>query len=226
MGLAGIVLFHLTGAAAAAHADIFQAAAEACLFMSLKMSQRDKHVGIHNGAADLGVLHILAADHGNLYLIAALQAVADDDLAAGGHRVEAVEHGAVHVVQGVLAPAYIQGVAVGEERLTAPFLHKIRHGPRPVGTQERQVSRLAEVQLDGHELILKVDIAHTGGLHQAGQLLLEIFMHVGPQVGEVYLGCHKKPSLSRFVKLVYHIPINSAILISFKSNRRCRLCVF
>lgn len=190
------------------------------------MSQRDKHIGVHNGAADLGVLHILAADHGNLHLIAALQPVADDDLAAGGHGVEAVEHGAVHVIQGVLAPAHIQGVAVGEERLTAPFLHKIRHGPRPIGAQERQVSRLAEVQLDGHELILKVDIAHTGGLHQAGQLLLEIFMHVGPQVGEVYLRCHKKPSLSRFVKLVYHIPINSAILISFKSKRRCRLCVF
>lgn len=130
--------------------------------MSLKMSQRDKHIGVHNGAADLGVLHILAADHGNLHLIAALQPVADDDLAAGGHGVEAVEHGAVHVVQGVLAPAHIQGVAVGEERLTAPFLHKIRHGPRPIGAQERQVSRLAEVQLDGHELILKVDIAHTG----------------------------------------------------------------
>ena len=80
VGLAGVVLLHLTGAAAAAHADIFQAAAEAGLFMSLKMSQRDKHIGVHNGAADLGVLHILAADHGNLYLIAALQAVGNDDL--------------------------------------------------------------------------------------------------------------------------------------------------
>ena len=226
VGLARVVLLHLTGAAAAAHADVLQAAAEARRLVPLEMGQGDEHIRVHDGAADLGVLHILAARHGHLHLVAALQTVGNDDLAAGGHGVEAVEHGAVHVVQGVLTPAHVQGVAVGEERLTAPFLYKIRHGPRPIGAQERQVSRLAEVQLDGHELILKVDIAHTGGLHQAGQLLLEIFMHVGPQVGEVYLGCHKKPSLSRFVKLVYHIPINSAILISFKSNRRCCLCVF
>ena len=61
VGLARIVLLHLTGAAAAAHADIFQAAAEAGLFMSLEMGQRDEHIGVHNGTADLGVLHILAA---------------------------------------------------------------------------------------------------------------------------------------------------------------------
>ena len=43
-----------------------------------------------------------------------------------------VEHGGVHVVQGVFPPAYIQGVAVGEEGLAAPLLHKVRHGLGPV----------------------------------------------------------------------------------------------
>ena len=35
VGLAGVVLLHLTGAAAAAHADFFQAAAEARLLVAL-----------------------------------------------------------------------------------------------------------------------------------------------------------------------------------------------
>ena len=199
MGLARVVLLHLTGAAAAAHADVLQAAAEARRLVPLEMGQGDEHVRVHDGAADLGVLHILAARHGHLHLVAALQTVGNDDLAAGGHGVEAVEHGAVHVIQRVLPPAHIQGVTVRQERLAAPLLHEVRHRPRPVGAQESQIARLAEMQLDGHELVLKINVAHAGGLHEPRQLLLQIFMHIRPQVGKVYLGSHKKSSLSRFL---------------------------
>ena len=196
MGLARVVLLHLTGAAAAAHADVLQTAAEARCLVSLEVGQGDEHIRVHDGAPDLGVLHILAAGHRHLHLVAALQAVGNNDLTAGGHGIEAIEHGTVHVVQRVLAAAHVQGVAVGQEGLAAPLLHEVRHRPRPVGTQERQVARLTKVQLDGHEFILEVDVAHTGGLHQAGQLLLQILMHVRPQVGKINLGCHKMPSLS------------------------------
>ena len=140
--------------------------------MPLEVGQGDEHVGVHDSAPDLRRLHVLAARHRHLHLVAALQAIGNNDLTAGGHGVETVEHGTVHVIQCVFPPAHVQGVAVGQKGLAAPLLHEIRYGLCPVGAQERQISRLAEMQLDRHEFILKVDVTHTCGLDQAGQLLL------------------------------------------------------
>ena len=84
MGLAGVVLLHFSGPAAAAHADVLQRAAEARLLVALEMAQGDEHVGVHHGPADPGLLHIFAAAHRHLRLVVALEAVGDDDLAAGG----------------------------------------------------------------------------------------------------------------------------------------------
>ena len=206
MGLPGVVLLHLTGPAAAAHADVLQRAAEARLLVALEMGQGDEHVRVHHRPADLGLLHIFAAAHRHLHLVVALEAVGDDDLAAGGQGGEPVEHGGVHVVQGVFPPAYIQGVAVGQEGLAAPLLHEVCHGLGPVGPQKGQVAGLAEVQLDGRELVLKVDLAHTGGFHQTGQLLGQIFPIVGPQVGPINFRCHLEILLESEMVIVYHIP--------------------
>ena len=62
----------------------FQRAAHARLLVALEMGQETKHVRIHHGTADLGFFHIFAALHGDLHFIVALQAVGDDDVAAGG----------------------------------------------------------------------------------------------------------------------------------------------
>ena len=156
------------------------------------MGQGDEHVRVHHRPPDLGVLHVLAARHRHLHLVVALQAVGNEDLTAGGHGIKAVEHGAVQVIQRVLPPAHIQGVAVRQKRLAAPLLHEVGHGFGPVGPQERQVPRLAEMHLDGHILIGKVDVAHARRLHKAGQLLLQILVEIRPEVGKIHLGCHSK----------------------------------
>ena len=158
--------------------------------MALEVGQGDEHIGIHDGAADLGGLHILAARHRHLHLVVALQTIGDEDLTAGGHGVEAVEHSAVQMIQCVLPPAHIQGVAVRQEGLAAPLLHKVRHRPGPVGPQKRQIARLAKVHLDGHILLIEIDIAHARRFHQTGQLLLQILMIIRPQVGKIDLRCH------------------------------------
>ena len=75
---------------------------------------------------------------------------------------------------------------IWQEGLAAPLLHKVRHGLGPVGPQEGQVAGLAEVQLDGRELAFKVDLTHSGGFHQPGQLLRQVFPVIGPQVGPIY----------------------------------------
>ena len=107
MGLSGVVLLHFARAAAAAHTNVLQSAAEPRRFMALEVVQGDKHIRVHYRPADLGIAHIFAARHRHLHLIVTLDAVGNNDLAPGGHRVKAVKHGCVQMVQPVFAPADI-----------------------------------------------------------------------------------------------------------------------
>ena len=65
------VLIGLTGARTAAHADIFDRTAEAGHLMSLEMSQADKDIGVHDGAADLSFFDVFASGHRNSDVIGA-----------------------------------------------------------------------------------------------------------------------------------------------------------
>ena len=205
MGLSGVVLLHFTRTAAAAHANVLQGATEARRFMALEMVQGYEHIRVHYRPADLGIAHIFAARHRHLHLIVTLDAVGNDDLAPGGHGVKAVDHGCVQMVQPVFAPADIKGVAVGEEGLTAPLLHEIRHGFRPVRPKEGQIARLPEMHFDGYIFFVEVNFAHTCGFHQACQLLLQVFPEIRPKIRPVYLRCHKNSSFSCLLFSWYHI---------------------
>ena len=66
------------------------------------------------------------------------------------------------MIECILAPAHIERVAVGQERLAAVRLDVIGHGLGPVGAQESQIARLAKMQLDRSVLLVKIDCAHAG----------------------------------------------------------------
>ena len=68
------------------------------------------------------------------------------------------------MVQRVLASAHVQGVAVGQEGLAAQLLDHFDHHGGIVGTQIRQVARLAEVDLDGGILVGEINLADAGSL--------------------------------------------------------------
>ena len=158
--------------------------------MALEVGQGDEHVGIHDGPADLGLLHQLTARHRHSHLVAALDAVCDDDLTSRGHGVEAVETRRIQMIQPILPSPYIQGVAVGEEGLAAQLLDDIRDGTGVVGAQKAQVAQLAKVNLDGDELVLKVDLLNTGATDEAFELVELALASMRAQVGEVHLsGC-------------------------------------
>ena len=61
MGLTGVVLLHLTGAAAAAHADILQRAAKAGRLVTLKVGKRHKDIRVHNRLTDLRLFDVFDA---------------------------------------------------------------------------------------------------------------------------------------------------------------------
>ena len=185
LGLAGGVLLHLARAAAAAHAQVLDGAAEAGGLVPLEVVQADDDVRVHDGPADLGLLHILAARHRHQRLVGALEAVGDDDLAAGGEGGEPVLIGRLDVLQRVLAAAHIEGVAVGEEGPAALGLDDVRQGLGVVGPQVGQVARLAEMDFDGHEFVLHVDGVQPRRAHQPLQFLQQVQAGLCPQVAVI-----------------------------------------
>ena len=155
--------------------------------MTLEVGERDNDVGIHEGVANLGLLHVLAVFDRDQGLVRALEAVGDDDVAAGGIRGEAVLVRAIDMLKRVFAAAYVKRVAVREEGLAAQLLDHVYHGARVIGAQEGQVAQLAKVDLDGNELVLEVDLLYAGALDEALELVQLALATVRAQVGEVNL---------------------------------------
>ena len=103
------------------------------------------------------------------------------------------------MVEGVLAAADIEGVAVGQKDLAAELLHIVRDDLGVLRPQIREVAELAEVDLDRGVAVGEVDFFKTRLFHQAAQLLWKRL--VGDvKIGKVYGGfCHV---VSSFVWLV------------------------
>ena len=142
---------------------------------------------------------VLAVDR-HEHVVVALEAVGDDRLAAGAEGVVAVLVGDVQVVQRVLARADVERGAVGRERLAAQRLDEVRDRAGVVRPQEGEVALLAEVHLDGGELVLEVDLLDARGAAQANQLVAEVLVADGAHGGKVDLRfCHDVPSSRRNV---------------------------
>ena len=132
-------------------------------------------------------LAVFAVRHRDLDVVRAPQPVGDDHVAAGGHAVEAVQFRVGQVVDGILAAAGIQRVAVGQKGPAAQLADQIRHGFYVVRPKEGIVSQLAEVHLDGHELVLQVDAADVGGPAQLSQFYTLADAGEGTEIREKYL---------------------------------------
>ncbi|MPN18084.1 hypothetical protein SDC9_165442 [bioreactor metagenome] len=78
------------------------------------------------------------------------------------------------MLQRVLAAAGVQRVAVGQEGCSPQLLHHVGHYLGIVRTQIRQIPRLAEVHLDGHQLVLEVDVVHSGLSDEPPELTRQI----------------------------------------------------
>ena len=188
--LAGGMLLHLAGTATASHAQVLHGTAKAGLLMALKVGEADHDIGVHERLTDLGLVHVLAALDRDKRLVGALEAVGDDDLATRSIRGKAVLVGGVDVLERVFAATDIERIAVGEEGLAAQLLHDVRDGAGVVGAQKAQVAQLAKVNLDGDELVLKVDLLDTGVTDEALELVELALASMRAQVGEVHLsGC-------------------------------------
>ncbi len=132
--LARAVHFHFSGTGAAAHAHVFEGAAEARALMSLEMVQRDDDVRVHDRPADFCFLHVLAAFNRHEHIVRAFQPVGDDDMTVRGKRRKAVLISGIEMVERVFPAAHIQRIAIRQKRLAAEFLDDPHDHGRVVGT--------------------------------------------------------------------------------------------
>jgi len=188
VGLAGRMHFHLARAAAAAHAEVLERAAEADLLVALEVGERDNDVGVHDGAADLGFLHIFSALDGHLFFVEPLEAVGDQHMAARGQRREAVEIGGVEMVKRIFSAADIECVAVSQKRFAAARLDHVHDGFGVIRAQEREIAELAEVDLDGDKFAVEINLVEAGCQNQLFQLLLLVEAGMAAKIGKVYFG--------------------------------------
>ena len=185
VGLAVGVLLHFARARAAAHAEVLERAAEACLLMPLEVRERDDNVGVHERTTDPGGLAVFAARDRHLHIVRALQTVGDDDVTAGGERRKAVGIGGVHMLQRIFAAADVERVAVGEERQPAPRAHEIGDGLGVVRAQVCKIAQLAKVELDGDKFAFKINAVQPSRDAQPLELFLLIQTDPAAKIGKI-----------------------------------------
>ena len=183
------------------------------------MGQGYEYVRVHNGPADFGLFDIFAALHGHEDLVVALETVADEDVAAGGIGVEAVDVGGLNVVQRVGTAADVEGVAVGQVGTATLILHQIRHHLGPVGPQEGDVARFTQMHLDGYVFAVHVNVAETGGHNETGELLQQIFPEAGAaEIRKVDFGLLRHIETSFPVLAFYSSRSTLMLLVPLRSN--------
>ena len=118
--------------------------------MAFKMIHGDKDIRIHDGTTDLGFFDIFSAFHRDIYLVCSFQAIGDQHVAARVIRVKPVLICTLQVIERIFSAAYIQRVAVCQERFAAKIGDQIHHGTGVIWTQESQIARLSKMNLDRH----------------------------------------------------------------------------
>ncbi|CDA62161.1 unknown [Clostridium sp. CAG:169] len=141
--------------------------------MTFKMVEGDDDVGIHDRTSDFGFLHIFPVDRHQCF-VGALQAVGNDDMAAGGKGIVAVFISAVQMVQCIFAASDIQGVAVGQERLAAQFFDQVHDDLCIVWAQIGKVARFAKMNFDSSVFVFKINVGNTCFPHQ----MIELFQKI------------------------------------------------
>ena len=91
------------------------------------------------------------------------------------------------MLNGIFPAARIQGIAVGQKRLSAAFLYQVRHGLGIIGPEIAHISQLAEMHLDCYKFSFHIDLVHPCRLQKALQLFHRAFVHLTTKICKIYL---------------------------------------
>ena len=88
------------------------------------------------------------------------------------------------MLQCILSASRIQRVAVRQERAAALFLADVGDTFCILRAQVREVAELAEMHLDGDELVLHVDVLDASGQAEAAELVRDARADGAAEIGE------------------------------------------
>ena len=220
-----IVLVHLAGTAAAAHADIFQRSAKAYILMPLEMGQGNQDIGLHNRAADPRCLAVFAVGDGHLHIVRAPKPVADDNLATGGDGIKTVDFRTGQVLHRIASAAGVKGVAVRQERHSTQLADDISHGMHIIGAQICAVSQFTEMHLNRGKFSLKINVFDTCRPNQLLKLRALADADSGPEICKKNICLFHKPTsfplLAHLEFLCQFTPAVSLPLPLFPRRTRC-----
>ena len=168
------MLFHLSGAASAAHADIFKASSKPCQLMPLKVAQAYKHIRIHDSTSYLCLFYHFSSLYRHAYIICAFEPVANDDMTSCREDIEPILISSAQMLQSVFPPADIECIAICQERTASQLLHYISHSLRIVRTKERQVARLAKMNLYSCHFFVKINLSNSRFFDEFFQFIRQI----------------------------------------------------
>ena len=149
----------------------------------------------------MGLPDVFAAAHGHVHLIRPLQAVCNNDLAAGGKWRKPVFISRFDMVQRIFAAPHIQRVAVCQKRAAAQLFHGVRNGLCKIGPQVRKVARFAEMDFDSGIFILKIDLSDARFEDQPLEFLLQVCARQRTHVCKIYFRGFHSCSLTFSVQL-------------------------
>ena len=90
------------------------------------------------------------------------------------------------MIDGIGASTCVEGVAVGEERLASERTDHVHHAGSIVRAYVRHVSRLTEMNLDGSELAVEINILYSGASDEFLKLDKKVVSRHRPEVREEY----------------------------------------
>ena len=112
-------------------------------------------------------------------------------MTAGGEWGISVEICRVNVLERIFPAADIERIAVSQKRLAAAFSDKVCNYLGVIGPQKGQVAILAEMQLDGDKLALKIQLGKIRFFQKLAQLVELGHTVVTAKIGKIYFrSCH------------------------------------
>ena len=165
------VLLHFSCAAAASHTDILNGSAKSGCLMSLKVTQTDKNVRIHDRMSDQSRLAVFSVYNRNFYFIRSPQTISDNNLTSGCSCVKTIQICAVQMFQCILSASRIQRVTVCQERHSALLPAQICDYFCIVWPKESHIPQFSKMHFYCHKLSIHIDIFDTGGNTEFFQLV-------------------------------------------------------
>jgi len=152
--------------------------------MKFEVGNGNQRLRSHHCRGEVGFLKVLESDR-DRNLVAAVDAVGDDEGSVKGGIRKAVQDSRLQVVHGIAPGAHVKGAGVGEEGFPASRLDGIDNRSDQERADEGGISPFAKVQLDGGKPASFDHLPDAGGIDQRPDFAQQVMLVIRFQINEI-----------------------------------------